>query len=340
MPDPKVIVIAEAGVNHNGSLELARRLVDVAADAGADYVKFQTFIAEHNISRQAKKADYQVTTTGSVETQLEMAKKLELTRADHLELIAYCRQKGIRFSSTAFDAVSVDMLEEFDLDFCKVPSGEIVNLPFLRQIGASGRPVIMSTGMATLGEIETALGILVASGTPRDRVTVLHCNTEYPTPMADVNLRAMVTIGQALKVPVGYSDHTLGIEIPIAAVAMGAVCIEKHITLDKSMPGPDHTASLDPVELKAMVRAIRNLEAALGDGLKRPSASEVRNLPIVRKSVHLAAGLPAGHALTASDLIMKRPGDGISPMDVDALIGRRLGSDLPEDHKLAYRDLV
>ncbi len=336
----KVVIIAEAGVNHNGSLELARQLVDVAAAAGADYVKFQTFIAEHNISRTAQKAAYQVDTTGEAESQLEMVKKLELSRADHLALIAYCRERGIRFSSTAFDTASVEMLDEFDLDFSKVPSGELTNLPFLRQIGALGRPVIMSTGMANLGEVETALDILVAAGTLRERITVLHCNTEYPTPMADVNLRAMTTIGQALGVAVGYSDHTLGIEVPIAAVALGAVCIEKHITLDKTLPGPDHRASLEPHELTAMVTAIRNIEAALGDGRKRPSASETPNRAIARKSIHLAADRPAGHILTASDLIMKRPGDGISPMEIDSLIGRQVVRALPEDHKLRLADLV
>ncbi len=335
-----VTIIAEAGVNHNGSLELARQLVDVAAAAGADYVKFQTFIAEHNVSRQAQKATYQLDTTGGAESQLEMVKKLELSRADHLALIAYCRERNIKFSSTAFDAVSVDMLAEFELDFCKVPSGELTNLPFLRQIGALGRPVIMSTGMATLGEIETALDILVAAGTSREQVTVLHCNTEYPTPMTDVNLRAMCTIGQALGVPVGYSDHTLGIEVPIAAVALGAVCIEKHITLDKNMPGPDHRASLEPAELTAMVAAIRNIERALGDGRKRPSASELPNRLIARKSVHLAVDRPAGHVLAATDLIMKRPGDGISPMLVDSLVGRRLAHALTEDHKLSPQDLT
>ena len=336
----KVVIIAEAGVNHNGSLDLARQLVDVAAAAGADYVKFQTFIAEQNISRTAQKAAYQVDTTGAAESQLEMVKKLELSRADHLELIAYCRERGIKFSSTAFDTASVEMLDEFNLDFSKVPSGELTNLPFLRQIGALGRPVIVSTGMATLGEIETALDVLVAAGTARAALTVLHCNTEYPTPMADVNLRAMLTIGQALGVPIGYSDHTLGIEVPIAAVALGAVCIEKHITLDKNMAGPDHRASLEPHELTAMVAAIRNIEAALGDGRKRPSPSEAPNRLIARKSVHLAADRPAGHALTAADLVMKRPGDGISPMLVDSLIGRRLRTALSEDHKLDPADFA
>ncbi len=334
------MIIAEAGVNHNGSLDLARQLIDVAAAAGADYVKFQTFIAEQNVSRQARKADYQITATGASESQLEMVKKLELSPAAHQELVTYCRERGIKFSSTAFDSGSIELLESFDLDFFKVPSGEITNLPYLRRIGAIGKPIIMSTGMANLGEVETALDILVAAGTARELITVLHCNSEYPTPMQDVNLLAMVTIRDALKVPVGYSDHTLGIEVPIAAVALGAVCIEKHITLDKTLPGPDHAASLEPDELVAMVRAIRNMELALGDGRKRPSPSESKNLKLARKSIHLAADRPENHVLVLEDLIMKRPGDGIPSVELDRVIGARLRASLTEDHKLSYADLA
>lgn len=333
------IIIAEAGVNHNGDLAMARQLIDAAADAGADYVKFQTFLAEQIVSKQAPKAAYQNVTTDAAESQFEMIRKLELNREAHLELIAYCRQRGIKFASTAFDEPSTQLLGEFQLDFAKIPSGEITNLPYLRRIGALGQPVIMSTGMAYLGEIEAALNVLAEAGTPRERVTVLHCNTEYPTPMRDVNLRAMNTIGTALGVAIGYSDHSEGIEVPIAAVALGATVIEKHLTLDKTLPGPDHAASLEPHELKAMVQGIRNIELALGDGLKRPSASEAKNRAIVRKSIHLAKPRPAGHRLTAADLIMKRPGDGLSPMLLDEVVGRTLASDLGEETKLGHQHL-
>lgn len=331
----RTLIIAEAGVNHNGSLDLARKLIDVAAEAGVDYVKFQTFKTEKLVSKQAIKADYQIENTGNEkESQFEMIKKLELDRLTHQLLIEYCASKNIRFFSTAFDLDSIDLLEELALLLYKVPSGEMTNLPYLRKIATKGKPVILSTGMCTLADIEAAIRVMLAEGLPREMLTVLHCNTEYPTPMIDVNLRAMNTIGQAFGVKVGYSDHTLGIEVPIAAVAMGAVCIEKHFTLDRTMEGPDHRASLEPAELKAMVSAIRNIEMAMGDGIKAPSASELKNIGIARKSVHLAKALPAGHVLTEADLEMKRPGDGISPMDMDLVIGRTLTIGLPAEAKI------
>ena len=317
------LIIAEAGVNHNGSIETAGQLIETAAEAGADLVKFQTFSADRLVTGSASKADYQLETTSTSESQHEMIRKLELSREMHEELIAHCKKCGVGFFSTGFDPQSVDLLAELGLDRFKIPSGEITNLPYLRHIGRYGKPVILSTGMARLGEIEAALEVLEASGTPRERVTVLHCNTEYPTPMADVNLKAMLAIRDALGVQVGYSDHTLGIEVPIAAVAMGATVIEKHFTLDRNLPGPDHRASLEPDELKAMVQAIRNIELALsGDGLKRPSPSESKNLEIVRKSLVALVPIKAGEPFTEANLGVKRPGSGISPMRWDEFIGR------------------
>ena len=331
----KTLIIAEAGVNHNGNIEIAKRLIDVAADSGVDYVKFQTFKTEKVISHKAVKASYQIENTGnSTESQFEMVKKLELDHKTHDILLSYCADKNVNFFSTAFDLDSIDLLEELGLPIFKVPSGEITNLPFLSKIASLGKPVILSTGMCNLADVEAAIRVMLDTGLSRDQLTVLHCNTEYPTPMADVNLKAMTTIGQAFGVKVGYSDHTLGIEVPIAAVAMGAVCIEKHFTLDRTMEGPDHRASLEPAELKAMVSAIRNIEVALGDGIKAPSASEKKNMAIARKSIHLAENLPAGHRLTESDLAMKRPGDGISPMNLSLVIGRSLATDLPAETKL------
>ena len=315
-------IIAEAGVNHNGDVGIARRLVDVAAESGADVVKFQTFSADRLATASAGKAAYQVVATDTVESQYEMLRRLELSRAMHDELIAHCEQRRIEFFSSAFDLESADLLVALGLSSFKVPSGEITNLPFLRKIGAFGLPVLLSSGMATLGDIEAALNALERAGTPRRRVTVLHCTTEYPTPMADVNLRAMVTIRDAFGVAVGYSDHTRGIEVATAAVALGATVIEKHFTLDRTMPGPDHGASLEPPELAAMVRAIRNIEAALGDGIKRPSASESRNMAVARKSVVAARSIAAGELLSAENLTVKRPGTGISPMRWDELLGR------------------
>lgn len=334
------LIIAEAGVNHNGSIELAKKLIDAAAEAGVDFVKFQTFKTEKLVSKAAVKADYQVSNTGdAAESQFQMIKKLELDAGTHRILIEYCAQKNIKFFSTAFDLDSIDLLEELGLPLYKVPSGEITNLPYLRKIAGLGKPVILSTGMCNMADIEAAIGVMIEAGMKRDDLTVLHCNTEYPTPMADVNLQAMNTIGQAFGVKIGYSDHTLGIEVPIAAVAMGAVCIEKHFTLDRTMEGPDHRASLEPNELKAMVSAIRNIEVALGDGIKRPSASEQKNMAIARKSIHLAEDLPAGHQITEADLAMKRPGDGISPMDLHIVVGRTLAEPLAAETKIQYQHL-
>ena len=327
-----VLIIAEAGVNHNGSIKTAEQLIETAAEAGADLVKFQTFSADRLVTGSASKADYQLETTSTSESQHEMIRKLELSREMHEELIAHCKKCGLGFFSTGFDPQSVDLLAELGLDRFKIPSGEITNLPYLRHIGQYGKPVILSTGMARLGEIEAALEVLEASGTPRERVTVLHCNTEYPTPMADVNLKAMRAIRDALGVQVGYSDHTLGIEVPIAAVAMGATVIEKHFTLDRNLPGPDHRASLEPDELKAMVQAIRNIELALsGDGLKRPSPSESKNLEIARKSLVALVSIKAGEPFTEANLGVKRPGSGISPMRWDDFIGRPANRDYQVD---------
>ncbi len=337
----KVLIIAEAGVNHNGDIEIAKKLIDVAANAGVDYVKFQTFKAEKLVSTLAKKAAYQAVNIGDEDDrQFNMLKKLELDEAMHEELIDYCQQKKVRFLSTAFDLESIDLLVELGIDIFKIPSGEITNLPYLQKIASKQKPVILSTGMSTLGEIEAALTVLYENGIKQSDVTVLHCNTEYPTPMQDVNLTAMNTIADAFKISVGYSDHTLGIEIPIAAVARGATCIEKHFTLDRNMEGPDHRASLEPTELKAMVTAIRNIEIALGDGIKQPSESEQKNIKVARKSIHLSKKLPIGHILTKDDLIMKRPGDGISPMDVSKIIGCSLTKSLAEDTKLTMSDII
>jgi N,N'-diacetyllegionaminate synthase len=309
-------------VNQGGDLEMARRLIDVAAEAGADLVKFQTFSADRIVTAQASKAAYQVRNTGGSETQHAMLKRLELSRQAHEMLMAHAATRGLRFFSTAFDVESAQLLLELGLERFKIPSGEITNLPFLRFIGSSGRPVILSTGMATLEEIGAALAALEAAGTPRDRITVLHCTTEYPAPMVDVNLRAMLTIRDTFGVRVGYSDHTLGIEVATAAVALGASVIEKHFTLDRNLPGPDHAASLEPRELKAMVMAIRNIERALGDGVKRPGPGELRNLAAARKSLVAARAIRAGERFDASNLAVKRPGTGISPMQWDAVIGR------------------
>lgn len=327
----KTLIIAEAGVNHNGDVNMAKRLIEVAAKAGADLVKFQTFSADRLATAAAQKADYQNQTTDVAESQHAMLYRLELKRAMHEVLIEYCRQQGIVFCSTGFDIQSVDFLVDLGVDRIKIPSGEITNLPYLRHIGGLGKPVIISTGMTTLGEIEDSLAVLEAAGTPRERITVLHCNTEYPTPMSDVNLLAMGNIARALGVAVGYSDHTLGIEVPIAAVALGASVIEKHFTLDRNLPGPDHKASLEPDELKAMVSAIRNIEQALGDGIKRPSASEAKNRPIVRKSLVAAKVIRRGEIFSSENLTTKRPGSGISPMRWDEVIGRPAWCDFAKD---------
>ncbi|OYY94504.1 MAG: N-acetylneuraminate synthase [Hydrogenophilales bacterium 28-61-23] len=327
----KTLIIAEAGVNHNGDINMAKRLIEIAAEAGADLVKFQTFSADRLATAAAKKAAYQTQTTDAAESQHAMLHRLELKREMHGVLIEHCRQQSIVFCSTGFDIQSVDFLVELGVDRIKIPSGEITNLPYLRHIGGLGKPVIISTGMATLGEIEASLDVLETAGTPRERITVLHCNTEYPTPMSDVNLLAMGNIGRALGVAVGYSDHTPGIEVPIAAVALGASVIEKHFTLDRNLPGPDHKASLEPDELKAMVSAIRNIEQALGDGIKRPSASEAKNRPIVRKSLVAAKAIRRGEIFSSENLTTKRPGSGISPMRWDEVIGRAAGCDFATD---------
>lgn len=328
----KTLIIAEAGVNHNGDMALAKELIATAAAAGADLVKFQTFIASNIISRTAPKAEYQKGSTDPQESQQDMVRKLELTRENHLELIAECKKQGIGFFSTAFDQDSIDLLEELGgSDIVKVPSGELTNLPYLRYLARHGNHLLLSTGMANLGEIEAAINAVEKAGTPRDKMTVLHCTTEYPTPIEDVNLRAMVNIGKAFGVSVGYSDHTQGIEIPIAAVALGATVIEKHFTLDRAMPGPDHRASLEPDELKAMVRGIRNIEKALGDGIKRPSPSELKNKPIARKSLVAACPIKAGDTFSEENLMAKRPGTGISPMQWDDVIGRMAPRDFSED---------
>ncbi|AXH13461.1 N-acetylneuraminate synthase [Halarcobacter bivalviorum] len=327
----KVFIIAEAGVNHNGKKELAKKLIDVASEAGADAVKFQTFKTENLVSKNAQKAEYQKQTTNKEESQFEMIKKLELDVDTHKELISYAQEKNIMFLSTPFDHDSIELLDDLGLEIFKIPSGEITNLPYLRQIGKLNKKVILSTGMADIGEIEDALDILISYGTKKENIIVLHANTEYPTPMEDVNLKAMVTIGNTFDIKFGYSDHTLGIEVPTAAVAMGAYCIEKHFTLDKTMEGPDHKASLEPDELKAMVRAIRNIEKALGSTLKKPSKSEAKNKEIVRKSIVAKTEIKVGEVFTEDKLAIKRPGNGISPMQWDEIIGTFAQKDYKED---------
>ena len=320
---PHTIVIAEAGVNHNGSMESAKRLIDIAAKARADYVKFQTFKAKALVTKTAEKAEYQKEVIDKDESQFEMIKKLELDRKTHEELIDYCKIKNIQFLSTAFDQDSIDLLEELNLPLFKIPSGEITNLPYLRHIGKTGKPIIMSTGMSTLDEVYNGLNILIESGAEKEQITILHCNTEYPTPMEDVNLKAMLTIKDELGVKVGYSDHTLGIEVPIAAVAMGATVIEKHFTLDRTLPGPDHAASLEPNELKEMVTTIRNIEKAMGDGIKIPSLSEIKNIPNARKSIVAKELIKKGEFFSDKNLTIKRPGTGISPMEWDNILNKK-----------------
>lgn len=328
----KVFIIAEAGVNHNGSMELAKKLIDVAVGSGADAVKFQTFKTELCISKDAVKADYQIENTNDAsETQYEMVKKLELSQAMHHELIAYSNSKNIMFLSTPFDHDSIDLLNELGLEVFKIPSGEITNLPYLRHIGKFNKKVVLSTGMADIGEIEDALDVLIKAGTKKESITVLHANTMYPTPMEDVNLKAMVTIGKTFDIPFGYSDHTLGIEVDIAAVAMGASCIEKHFTLDKTMEGPDHKASLEPDELRSMVKAIRNIELALGSSIKKPSPSETPNMAVVRKSIVANCDIKKGETFTENNLTIKRPGNGINPMRWDEIIGSTASKDYSED---------
>lgn len=318
----RTLIIAEAGVNHNGDIKLACQLIDAAAEAGADYVKFQSFNTDQLVTQTAIKAEYQTEISDSSVFQYEMLKKLELTKEMHEHLIAYCKQTNIGFLSTGFDIESVKYLAELGIERFKIPSGEITNLPYLKQIGQYNKPIILSTGMATLGEIENALEILQQSGTSLDKITVLHCHTEYPTAMEDVNLMAMKTIENAFGVAVGYSDHTKGIEIPIAAVALGAWVIEKHLTMNCELPGPDHKASIEPLEFKAMVKAIRNIEQALGDGRKKPTLKEKKNKIAARKSLVAATFIRAGEAFTPDNLTSKRPGIGMSPMCWDDIIGR------------------
>jgi N,N'-diacetyllegionaminate synthase len=318
----RTLIIAEAGVNHNGDLELAKRLIDAAAEAGADLVKFQTFNADRLVTRTAKKADYQTQTTDNKESQYEMLRRLELTPKMHNELITHCTTRNIGFFSTGFDIESVDLLVSLGQNHFKIPSGEITNLPYLRHIGQISKKVILSTGMATMDEIEAAIDVLEQAGTMRANITVLHCTTEYPAPMNEVNLRAMQTIQKAFGVAVGYSDHTSGIEVAIAAVALGAAVIEKHFTMDRNLPGPDHKASLEPSELKAMVTAIRNIEIALGDGVKRVTSSEAKNKSVARKSLVAKCTIKSGEVFSVENLTTKRPGTGVSPMLWDEVVGR------------------
>lgn len=332
----KSIIIAEAGVNHNGSLDLAKRLVDKAAAAGVDYVKFQTFKSEKLVTKVARQADYQQKNLGSKEgdTQLTMLKKLELSVEDHYALIDYCKQIGIKFLSTAFDLESIDFLHSLDLGLWKIPSGEITNYPYLKKIAQFGEPVILSTGMSEIDEISAAMNVLLKNGLKREQITILHCNTEYPTPFSDVNLKAMQQIRDEFQVKVGYSDHTKGIEVPIAAVALGATVIEKHFTLNRNMEGPDHKASLEPNELMSMVSAIRNIEKALGNGNKAVSESERKNIAIARKSIVVACPIKKGDVLTEDNLTVKRPGNGISPMRWDEIIGQTAKRNFMEDEQI------
>lgn len=324
-----VLVIAEAGVNHNGSMKLAKKMVLEAKNAGADYVKFQTFVPEKLVSRNASKAEYQKETTGADESQLQMLEKLALTERDFVELQTYCREIGIGFISTPFDLESLAFLETLNMDFWKVPSGEVTNLPYLEAIAHTGRKVIMSTGMCEMDEIQAAVDVLEKNGT-KD-IVLLHCNTQYPTPFEDVNLSAMKHISEITQKTVGYSDHTIGIEVPIAAVALGAIVIEKHFTLDKNMEGPDHRASLEPSELKAMVDAIRNIEKCIGDGIKKRTESEKKNCEVARKSIVAKAMIKKDELLTEENLTVKRPGTGISPMEWYEIIGSKAIRDFDID---------
>jgi N,N'-diacetyllegionaminate synthase len=317
------IIIAEAGVNHNGDISRAKKMIDIAAESGADFVKFQTFKAERMVTAKAAKARYQILNTEESESQQEMLRKFELSENDHVELIAHSSLKGIKFFSTGFDIASIDLLINLGQEIFKIPSGEITNLPLLRHVGRQQKPVILSTGMSNLEEIKSALFVLEESGAERSQITVLQCTTAYPTPMSDVNLRAMQSFKDELKISVGYSDHTLGIEIPIAAVSLGASIIEKHFTLDRTLPGPDHRASLEPEELKKMIKGIRNVEVALGDGIKRLMPSEIENLPIARKSIVTKKTIMLGEDFSEENLTTKRPATGISPMKWDMVLRQK-----------------
>lgn len=324
-----VLIIAEAGVNHNGSMELAKKMVLEAKNAGADYVKFQTFVPENLVSKNASKAEYQKETTGEGESQLQMLQKLALTECDFIELQKYCKEVGVGFISTPFDFDSLSFLESLDMDFWKVPSGEVTNLPYLEAIAHTGRKVIMSTGMCEMNEIQDAVSVLEKNGA--NDIVLLHCNTQYPTPYEDVNLSAMKQIADVTNKEIGYSDHTLGIEVPIAAVALGATVIEKHFTLDKNMEGPDHRASLEPNELKMMIDAIRNIEACIGDGMKKRTDSEEKNYLIVRKSIVAKKAIRMGEELTEENITVKRPGIGISPMKWYEVLGTKAEKDYETD---------
>lgn len=319
----KVFIIAEAGVNHNGDLEHAKKLIDEAAKSGADAVKFQTFMAESLVSKLATKADYQRQTTDSTESQFEMLKKLELDEKSHKELIKHCKEKEIVFITTPFDNDSIVLLKKYNLPICKIPSGEITNLPYLRAVATVSAKILLSTGMATLGEIEAAIQILNDNGATRENITLFHCTTEYPAPISEVNLKAIQTLRQTFQIDVGYSDHTLGIEVSLAAVALGASVIEKHFTLDRRMKGPDHKASLEPSELKTLVQSIRNIEIAMGTGIKKPTFSEIKNKAVVRKSIVAKKDIQKGEVFSDQNITTKRPGSGISPMRWDEIIGRK-----------------
>jgi N,N'-diacetyllegionaminate synthase len=335
-----VIIIAEAGVNHNGNKALAKQLIDAAAKTGADYIKFQTFITELIVDKSAPKAEYQNASVGLKKSQFEMIKELELSFDDFLELRDHCIKKNIKFLTTVADLQSLGRLDELNVDFIKISSGEIANPLFLKAVSKKRKPILLSTGMSNLGEIEEALTILTSNGLTLDDITVLHCNTEYPTPMEDVNLKAMNTISDAFKIKVGYSDHTLGIEIPIAAVARGAKVIEKHFTLDKRMEGPDHSSSLEPAELTEMVRCIRSVEQALrGSGRKEPSKSELKNIPIVRKSIFISEPISKGQLFSDQNITVKRPGDGIPSIEVQKIIGKSAACDLKKGDKLKYENI-
>ncbi|MBN8720449.1 MAG: N-acetylneuraminate synthase [Sediminibacterium magnilacihabitans] len=333
------LIIAEAGVNHNGDINIARRLIEFAAEAGADYIKFQTFKAKNIVSPDAKKAEYQMEADKSGdEFQFQMLKKLELSEEDHIILKRYAAEKSIHFLSTAFDLDSIDLLLNLGIRFFKVPSGEITNLPYLEKIAKVADRVIISTGMCEMNEIKSAVEVMLLNGLTKDRITVLHCNTEYPTPMHDVNLAAMQDIRNSIGVEVGYSDHTLGIEVPIAAVALGATVIEKHFTFDRTAEGPDHKASLEPDELKVMISAIRNIEQAIGKNQKMITDSERKNITIARKSIHLLHDIQEDEEISREKLIMLRPGDGISPMQLPVVIGKKATKNLAAGHKLTQGD--
>jgi N,N'-diacetyllegionaminate synthase len=338
----KVIIIAEAGVNHNGNYENAKKLILAGAEAGVDYVKFQTFKANKLVSKNAEKAEYQKRNTNDeTASQFEMLKKLEMPESWHYDLIKYAESLNVKFLSTGFDEESIDFLDSINIDLFKIPSGEITNKPFLEHIAKKKKQIIISTGMANLEEVRGAIKVLQDNGVQKNAITILHCNTEYPTPMLDVNLRAMLFLKEEFDINIGYSDHTLGIEVPIAAVTLGATVIEKHFTLDKHMEGPDHKASLNPLELRQMVESIRNIELALsGNGIKEPSNSELKNIQIARKSIHINKALAEGDILRREDLIMMRPGDGISPMDIDLYLNKKILKNLPEGHKISKSDVL